>query len=133
VPKVQFLNELVEVEVKSGTTLLQAAEQAGVDVHRGFWDRMNCRGLGFCGSCKVWVTPRAPGALNHAGWRERMRYTIRGSLRLGCLTRVLGDVDVRTKPGGPAPLQTLDAYQALKAPGAVLPPAPAAKAEPKTP
>ena len=130
-PKVRFVNELVEVQVPAGTTLLRAAEQVGVGVHRGFWERLHCRGLGFCGSCKVWVSPSTPGAIGPPGWRERVRYTIRGSLRLGCLARIQGDVDVRTKPGGRAPEQTLQAYQALKAPGAVLPPPPV-KADTKT-
>jgi ferredoxin len=131
VPKVHFVNELVEVEVPAGTTLLQAAEQAGVSVHRGFWSRLNCRGLGFCGSCKTWVSPSTPQALSAPGLRERARYTIRGTLRLGCLARVLGDVDVRTKPGGPAPQRTLEAYDVFAPAGAAVPPPPRPKDEPK--
>jgi ferredoxin len=128
VPKVRFTNELIETEVPSGTTLLRAAEQAGVAVHRGFWSRFHCRGLGLCGSCKMWVS--SPQALAPPGTLERIRYTVRGALRLGCRARVIGDVEVRTKPGGPAPSQSLDAYQLLRPPGAQDPPAAAPKAAP---
>ena len=124
-PKVRFLNEFVESDVPAGTTLLEAAQRAGVAVHRGFWARFHCRGLGFCGSCKMWVS--SPEALDPPGLLERIRYTVRGALRLGCRARVRGDVDVRTKPGGPAPAQTLDAYRVLRSPG---PPPPAPRVKP---
>ena len=47
--KVNFLPEQKEVEVETGTTLLQAAEQAGI--------RLNtlCGGEGLCGECRLQV------------------------------------------------------------------------------
>jgi len=129
VPKVYFLNEQVEVDVPEGTTVLGAADRAGVNVHRGFWSRLHCRGLGLCGSCKVWVTP--PDGLKPVGWRERIRYTIRGTLRLGCVAQVTGDVEVRTKPAGPEPDRTLTAYRTNEPPRSPRPPPPKPKPDPK--
>lgn len=47
--KVTFLPENKEVEVERGTTLMQAAEKAGVDINN------LCGGEGLCGECRVQV------------------------------------------------------------------------------
>ena len=132
-PKVRFQNESCEVEVPVGTTLLVAAQRAGVDLHRGFWAHLHCRGIGLCGSCKVWAFPSSGEALSPPGLRERLRHTVRGALRLGCVARVQADVEVRTKPGGPAPEQTLEAYRVFLAPGDASPPLPQPKSAAKAP
>jgi 2Fe-2S ferredoxin len=51
VPKVHFISPLedVTVEVKQGTTILEAAEQAGAHVGH------SCGGVCGCSTCHVWV------------------------------------------------------------------------------
>jgi len=48
-PKVALQPENITVDVTSGTTLLEAANQAGIEI------RANCGGEGTCGRCKVRV------------------------------------------------------------------------------
>jgi ferredoxin len=50
VPKVRFEPDGVEIEVKLGTTILQAAEQAGA--HLG----SACGGVCACSTCHVYIT-----------------------------------------------------------------------------
>src|SRR5438105_11493877 len=102
-PKVTFLNETLTVDAKSGQTIKEVAIEHGIPLHRGFWswsERLVCRSHGICGSCRVWVTELAPKAANEIGMLERMHGKIGGKVRLGCQARVLGDIEVRTLPGG---------------------------------
>ena len=99
-PKVRFLNELVTVEVPHDTVLRDVAADNGVEILRGLWPHLHCKGLGICGRCKIWVTSK-PDTVSSPTLRERFRF-IRGEMRLACMVRVRGDVDVRTRPIGPA-------------------------------
>ena len=56
----------------------------------------------------VWVKPLADRALSNRDIWERLHPSVRGLIRLGCRAKVLGDVEVRTKPGGPPILQTTE-------------------------
>ena len=103
-PKVRFLNELVTIEVPADTVLRDVALQQEVEIYRGLWTHLNCTGLGICGRCKVWVA--AKGA-SSPSMRERFR-RIKGNMRLACQVRVLGDVDIRTRPIGPAVVELMD-------------------------
>jgi len=99
-PKVTFLNETTTVEAKKGQTIKEVAIETGIPLHRGFWTWANCRSHGLCGSCLVWVTELAPHALSPKGFREKVRPKIKGKVRLACQAQVLGDIEVRTLPGG---------------------------------
>lgn len=103
-PKVHFLNEAITVTVPAGSNLLDVAEQNGIQIYRGMWPHMNCGGRGLCGRCGVWV-PRSEGASGRTLF-ERFR-RVQGELRLACRVRVMGDVEVRTRPIGPAYLTTV--------------------------
>jgi ferredoxin len=99
-PKVTFLNETTTVEAKKGQTIKEVAIETGIPLHRGFWTWANCRSHGLCGSCEVWVTELAPQALSPKGFREKVRPKVKGKVRLACQAQVLGDIEVRTLPGG---------------------------------
>ena len=99
-PKVTFLNETTTVEAKKGQTIKEVATEHGIPLHRGLWTWLNCRSHGLCGSCEVWVTELAPNATSAKGLRERLRGKVKGKVRLACQAQVLGDVEVRTLPGG---------------------------------
>src|SRR5689334_6880555 len=99
-PKVTFLNETTTVEAKNGQTVKEVATEHGIPLHRGLWTWLNCRSHGLCGSCEVWVTELSANATSAKGFRERIRGKVKGKVRLACQAQVLGDIEVRTLPGG---------------------------------
>jgi ferredoxin len=105
VPKVLFLNEDVEDEARPGESIKDVADRVGVPLVRGLMPRFHCRGHGLCGRCRVWAMPRAAGGVSPLSFFERLRL-YRGSRRLACQTKVLGDVEVRTAPNAPPPQQS---------------------------
>ena len=106
-PKVRFLNELVSAEVPPHATLREVAMQQGVELYRGMWTHVNCRGNGVCGRCRVWVLEhdRARPGASERSLREHAHIRVTGTMRLACQVRVLSDLDVRTRPSGPPVLQ----------------------------
>jgi ferredoxin len=106
-PKVRFEREDLIVDARPGQTLLEVAEQAGVDVFRGMWAGLHCNRVhGWCNRCKVWVKPDSPQAVNPPTSAERfplrLNGRVRGTLRLACQVEVSGDVSVHTRAGGPS-------------------------------
>src|SRR5215471_14525488 len=102
-PKVTFLNETTTVEAKKGQTIKEVAEACGIPLLRGFWTsytNISCRGHGVCGACRVWVHELTPGATNSKTFGEKVRPRIKAGQRLACRAQVLGDIEVRTLPGG---------------------------------
>jgi len=98
VPVVRFRGEVIECD--RGDLLRDVLREAGVSPHNGGADRLNCRGLGSCGTCAVAVE----GAVGDRSRRERLRLTVPphdpdDGLRLACQTRVFGDVTVEKYPG----------------------------------
>lgn len=87
-PKITFLPEGKTVSVRSGTTLLAAAHQAGVAV------RSRCSGMAGCLMCKVKVLD--PGAVSAANDAERRKMGAEqpDGLRLACQTKALHDCAV---------------------------------------
>ncbi len=97
-PVVRFRGE--EIDCDRGDVLRAVLREAGVSPHNGGADRLNCRGLGSCGTCAVAVD----GAVGDRSRRERLRLTVPphdpdDELRLACQTRVLGNVTVEKYPG----------------------------------
>ncbi len=98
-PKVQFVVEHHAVEVSSGRSLREIALEAGIHPNREWFRGVNCGGRGLCGTCKVWVKPKAAGAVSEPNLREKV-HGMGDGRRLACQTRVLGDIEVTTFPGG---------------------------------
>jgi ferredoxin len=114
-PTVRFLNELVTVEVPEGAILRDVALAQNIEVYRGMWGHMNCAGNGICGRCRVWLV-HAEKAVSTPSIRERM-HRIRGSQRLACQVRIVGDLEIRSRPIGPSVVErgarpTVPAYLA---------------------
>ena len=85
--KVTFLTEQKEVEIEAGTTLLQAAEQAGI--------RLNtlCGGEGLCGECRLQVVNgKARADKNAIGFFSRDE--LQKGFVLACQTKVEDDLQV---------------------------------------
>ena len=95
-PKVTFLPADRSAEVAPGTTILDAAEEAGVELPS------NCGGVCACTTCHVWVEAGL-ASLSEVGEREDDKLQEAAGLsahsRLACQARVGGeDVLVRV-PG----------------------------------
>jgi ferredoxin len=101
VPKVHFQTEMVTVDVPENTSLREVAMQQGIQLYRGMWTHVNCIGNGVCGRCRVWILSDSKN-LSERSYRERIVHRVKGSQRLACQVRILGDVEVRTRPIGPA-------------------------------
>ena len=101
-PQIRILPDEVEVRVKPGTTLLQSAEQAGVELMH------SCGGIGACTSCRVLIL-EGRDHLTPIGRAEREQLTESGILhshRLACQAAILGDVVIerpkwRSSPDSP--------------------------------
>lgn len=91
--KVTFVPDQRGVAVQQGSTLLEAARAAGIDLEAA------CNGSGTCGKCKVQLID---GAVTPLTGEERKRLRapeIDSGYRLACVTRILGDVTVRIAGG----------------------------------
>lgn len=91
-PKIKFIKENLEVVVEAGTDIRTAAKQVGAPLG----DR--CGGVCACSTCHVYVVK----GLEHTGEVEDEEFDIldkafdvRMSSRLGCQTKVMGDIEVQ--------------------------------------
>jgi len=109
-PTVRFVNEKIEIQVPQGANLRKEALAAGVGVYSGIHKVLHCPGLGACGSCRVMITKGIENA-SAMGMIEKLRFHApipdpatmayignESNMRLSCQTRVMGDMEVKTKP-----------------------------------
>jgi ferredoxin len=116
-PIVNFVNEKKQIEVPEGANLRQEAMKAGVKLYNGLNgygakinEVVNCHGWGHCGTCRVLITkgmenaspmgicekftfnysPITPALYAYIGNEDKMR--------LACCTKVMGNMDVVTRP-----------------------------------
>lgn len=100
-PTVTFYREGVQLEVEAGSNLREAAQAAGVELYRSWHRRLNCRGQGKCGSCRIEisepdaVTPTERTASEH---RKLDRRFSDEATRLACQVCVVADTSVCTQP-----------------------------------
>jgi ferredoxin len=107
-PTIQFQHQTIEVE--TGENLRTALLRAGAPLYNGHARWLNCRGLGTCGTCAVFVQGHLsePTAVEKA----RLRFpphTPQEGLRLACQCRVLGSVVLEKGEGfwGQHPLNSI--------------------------
>jgi ferredoxin, 2Fe-2S len=95
-PKVTFLPDGKSAEVAAGTSVLDAAEAAGVDLPS------NCGGVCACTTCHVWIE-RGEASLSEIEDREDDKLQEAAGLtahsRLGCQAKVGEDEVVVRIPG----------------------------------
>lgn len=110
-PKVKFLNEKKEIEVETGANLRQAAIANGISLHHHLVDMpeklaqlANCHGLGTCGTCHVHIKKGMENC-SPKTTMESVRLALatfnighEDEVRLACQTKVLGDIEVETRP-----------------------------------
>lgn len=87
--QVKFMPENQVIEVEQGTSLLNAASQAGIFI------KSSCGGKGSCGACKVTVLS---GDVEVSGTGNLTPEQLALGVRLGCQTFVQGDLAVEVPP-----------------------------------
>jgi len=108
-PSIKFLNEKRSIDVPEGANLRQEARKAGIEVYPGLNKTFNCRGLGMCCSCRVYVKKGSENISKQGFWEKLnliflnpfgffARLGHEDELRLACQTKVQGDVEVETRP-----------------------------------
>lgn len=104
-PKIKFVNEKTEIEVPEGANLRKEARKAGIMLYPGLARFFNCRGLGSCGTCRVLISDGTLDKASPKGIKERIRLAVswfqighEKNMRLACQTKVMGDLEVTTRP-----------------------------------
>jgi ferredoxin len=125
-PLVKFIKENKEIEVPAGANLRKEAINAGINVYQGLNGigaginkYLNCHGFGQCGMCRVRIT-KGMENVSRMGIMEKIRFKCpvptpitplaldplpclayignEDTMRLACMTEVLGDIEVETGP-----------------------------------
>jgi len=89
------------IQVQANTTLLEAAQKAGMDLVA------SCGGAGFCGTCLVKVIHGSTSPISATERDVLDEARLRLNLRLACQTEVWGDVRVFIPPESQAGAQQL--------------------------
>ncbi|MEQ8155122.1 MAG: ASKHA domain-containing protein [Clostridiaceae bacterium] len=87
---VNFINENKSVSVEDGTTVLNAARQAGVVIESP------CNGVGVCGKCKVKLNKESVKNVIHNGKHRLSREEEEEGYVLSCEAAVKGDITVES-------------------------------------
>ncbi|MEM9154580.1 MAG: 2Fe-2S iron-sulfur cluster-binding protein [Cyanobacteria bacterium P01_F01_bin.33] len=95
---IRFANEGKEINVADGKNLRLAALENGIDVYRMMAKMMNCGGAGQCGSCVMEIVEGSDRLSPRTTPEQRKLKKKPDNYRLGCQTKVLGDIVVKTKP-----------------------------------
>ena len=107
-PKVTIANEKKDIEVPAGANLREELRKQGVAVYKGVDKLLNCRGLGLCGTCRVFVK-KGMENLSPKAMREKINFNAHplgifysigheDEIRLSCQVQVNGDCAIETRP-----------------------------------
>jgi ferredoxin len=114
-PIVNFVNEKKQVEVPEGANLRQEALKAGIKLYDGINgygakinEVVNCHGFGHCGTCRILITKGMENATPRGAIEKftcnfnPLAFAVyignEEKMRLACRTKVMGDMDVVTRP-----------------------------------
>jgi len=84
-PRIRFEPDGIEIEVKAGTTILEAAEQAGAQLGSA------CGGVCACATCHVYLTDGLGRPFGNGRVRSRhldKAFDVRRNSRLACQARL---------------------------------------------
>ena len=95
-PKVSISNSetgvTTEFKVGYGANLRQAAQYKDVNLYRGIHKFLNCRGMGFCGTCLIEVKPVEN--VDPQTTFEKL-HKLKPKQKLSCRTKVFGPITVK--------------------------------------
>lgn len=94
--KITFKNEGKTVEIDKPENLRELALRSGIALYRFPDSLLNCRGKGFCKTCRVKVDP--PASLTPPTAAEEALEFQGPSYRLACQVQVTADIAVTTRP-----------------------------------
>jgi len=77
-----------------GGNLRQGALHKGISLYKGMNEHLNCHGMGACGTCLIEVEPLEN--VNGHSIIEKL-HKIGGNQKLGCRTKVYGDITIQAK------------------------------------
>jgi ferredoxin len=111
-PTVTFVKEKKQIEVPEGANLRQAAIKQGIQMHEGVHQFANCRGNGFCASCRVNVVKGIENVRRKTWWESvynpfwwllnplwpLARIGNEDKMVIACQSKVVGDCEVETTP-----------------------------------
>ena len=103
-PKITFVNEKKELEVPEGAILRDEARKAGIQMHLGLFNKVNCLGHGTCGTCRILVKKGMENLSPKGGWEKFRLGTMMKTIgheddsRLACQVTVNGDCTIETNP-----------------------------------
>ncbi len=95
--KIYFSREFREVEVEEGEDLRSIALRHGINLYPGMLKYLNCRGRGFCGTCRVRVHNQEVASEPTKVEKAKIPQTD-PSVRLACQCFVYGDCEVQSFP-----------------------------------
>src|SRR5208283_5910541 len=95
--------------VQKGTSILEAAQMAGVTIESP------CGGLGTCGKCKVRLEADALNNIHHDGDRLLSEEEENRGFVLSCLAQVMDDISVFVEESGNKENNTLNILSYAKA------------------
>jgi ferredoxin len=96
----QVLAQGKTIECLPKTNLRSCLLRNGIELYNGGAKVINCRGIGSCGTCAVYIE----GEVNQPNWKDKARRSLpphspTRELRLACQTQVLGDLKVTKYDG----------------------------------
>jgi ferredoxin len=88
------------IECSPKTNLRSCLLRNGIELYNGGAKVINCRGIGSCGTCAVYIE----GEVNQPNWKDKARRSLpphspTRELRLACQTQVLGNLKVTKYDG----------------------------------
>ena len=118
-PKVKFIKENIEIDVPEGASLRKECGRVSINTNQGvngfgagINKFLNCQGMGMCGTCRVNIVKGTENC-NPMTAREKLKFKYlplpdpmpcmafvgnEDTMRLACMVRVLGDIEVETGP-----------------------------------
>ena len=95
-PKVTVHNsetgEVTSFKAGYGANLRKAAQFKDIDLYKGIWSQLNCRGMGSCGTCLIEVD-NMENVSGH-GLIEKF-HKVGENQKLACRTKVYGDITIQ--------------------------------------
>ena len=97
-PEIYFLKENKKIQADIGSNLRELAIEAKNSVYSNILTKLfNCRGLGFCGTCKVIVElgeMDPPNEVENKKLKKDLK--INPNIRLACQFKIKGDLKINT-------------------------------------
>ena len=97
-PEIVFLKENKRIQANIGSNLREMAIEDKISVYQNILTKLfNCRGMGFCGTCKVLIESgemEPPNEVENKKLKNDLK--INPNIRLACQLEIKGDLEIKT-------------------------------------